>query len=58
MRMRGGDEMAGLVIQDLQGGDFAVSLVSDELWSQIRAVSKSLNDSGRWSDCGFAEIVA
>lgn len=49
--------MAGLVIKDLQGGDFAVQLVNDDMWQQILAVSESLNSSGQWSDSGFSRIV-
>jgi len=50
--------MAGLVIVDLQGGDYAVKLVNDDMWQQILAVKSELSATGRYDDAGFARIVA
>ena len=50
--------MAGLVIKDLMGGDFAVHLVNDDMWQQILAVKSELSATGRYDDAGFAKVVA
>lgn len=49
--------MAGLVIKDLAGGDFMVSLVSDDLWNQIQEVSSSLEEDSDYSEKFFRNYI-
>jgi hypothetical protein len=57
MRAReGGGEMAGLVVKDLMGGDFAVSLVSDDMWLQILKVPELIGEGPNYA-WRFAEVV-
>lgn len=48
--------MAGLVIKDLMGGDFAVSLVSDDMWQQILQVPELIGEGPNYA-WRFAEVV-
>ena len=48
--------MAGLVIKDLMGGDFAVSLVSDDMWCQIQKVPDLIGEGDNYA-WRFAEVV-
>ena len=48
--------MAGLVIQDLSGGDFAVSLVNDDMWCQIQKVPDLIGEGDQYAWC-FSEVV-